>query len=171
MRPYPLFDTYQKHPWPPKGYGKVLISSDRILCGHRKIQKKYELEVSTVDDCYELFLTFNGYGGILLRIFTPYLFFLCAFNDFQCIITLLRALYVVLYVTYSEINTLARELAFLVMWLTRPNLFRNKATSIAVSAWIGDPPIRYIWWQRSDSGHPRDRFPSQKMHLWMISSG
>ena len=28
-------------------------------------------------------------------------------------------------VTYSEINTLARELAFLVMWLSRPTSFRT----------------------------------------------
>ena len=28
-------------------------------------------------------------------------------------------------VTYTEINTLARELAFLVMWLTRPTSFRS----------------------------------------------
>ena len=31
----------------------------------------------------------------------------------------------VIYVTYSEINTLARELAFLAMWLTRPTSFRS----------------------------------------------
>ena len=24
---------------------------------------------------------------------------------------------------------------------------------------MGDPPTRYIWWQRSDSGHPSDRSP------------
>ena len=46
-------------------------------------------------------------------------------------------------VRYSEINTLARELAFLVMWLTRPTSFRSLATSSAVSAWMGDPPTRY----------------------------
>ena len=45
--------------------------------------------------------------------------------------------------TYSEINTLARELAFLVMWLTRPTSFRSQATSSAVSAWMGEPPTRY----------------------------
>ena len=45
--------------------------------------------------------------------------------------------------TYSEINTLARELAFLVMWLNWPTSFRSKATSSAVSAWMGDPPTRY----------------------------
>ena len=39
-------------------------------------------------------------------------------------------------VIYSVINTLARELAFLAMWLTRQ-------TSFAVSAWMGDPPTRY----------------------------
>ena len=45
--------------------------------------------------------------------------------------------------TYSEINTLARELAFLAMWLTRPTSFRSKATSSAVGTWMGDPPTRY----------------------------
>ena len=31
-----------------------------------------------------------------MRIFTPYLFFQCVFNDFQCVITPLRALSVAL---------------------------------------------------------------------------
>ena len=38
----------------------------------------------------------NAYDGILMRIFTPYLFFQCVFNDFQCVITLLHALSVAL---------------------------------------------------------------------------
>ena len=33
-----------------------------------------------------------------MRIFTPYLFFQCVFNNFQCVITLLRALSVALIV-------------------------------------------------------------------------
>ena len=52
--------------------------------------------VFIVDSRYALFLTPNAYGGVLMRIFTPYLFFQCVFNDFQCVITLLRALSVAL---------------------------------------------------------------------------
>ena len=77
-------------------YGKVLISSDGKLDGHGKIQKKCERESSftfvfIVDDCYALYLTPNAYSDVLMLIFTPHLFFQCVFNDFQCIITLLRA--------------------------------------------------------------------------------
>ena len=52
----------------------------------------------TIDDRYALFVTPNAYGGILMGIFRPYLFFQCVFNDFQCVITLLCALSVALLV-------------------------------------------------------------------------
>ena len=60
--------------------GIVLISSDRILYGHGKTQRKYECEPSftfvfIVDDRYALFLTPNAYDDVLMRIFTPFLFF------------------------------------------------------------------------------------------------
>ena len=38
----------------------------------------------------------NAYHNMLMRIFTPSLYFQCVFNDFQCVITLLRALSVAL---------------------------------------------------------------------------
>ena len=38
-----------------------------------------------------------------MRIFTPYLFFQCVFNYFQCVITLLRALSVALDWDWEEI--------------------------------------------------------------------
>ena len=37
-----------------------------------------------------------------MRIFTLYLFFQCVFNDFQCVITLLRALSVALPATKTQ---------------------------------------------------------------------
>ena len=39
----------------------------------------------------------NAYRNMLMRNFTPSLYFQCVFNDFQCVITLLRALSVTLY--------------------------------------------------------------------------
>ena len=73
-------------------YGKVLISSDGKLDGHGKKQKKCERESSftfvfIVDDRYALYLTPNAYSDVLMRIFTPYLFLQCVFNDFQCVIS------------------------------------------------------------------------------------
>ena len=62
-----------------------------------------------------------------------------------------------IYIWYSEMNTLARELAFVITLLTRPTSSRSSATSSAVSAWMGDPPTRHIWWQRSYSRHPSYR--------------
>ena len=48
------------------------------------------------DNQYALLRTPNAYRDILMRIFTPCLFFQCVLNDFQCVITLLRALSVAL---------------------------------------------------------------------------
>ena len=48
------------------------------------------------DNCYALLWTPNAYHVVLMRIFTPCLFFQCVFADFQCVITLLRALSVAL---------------------------------------------------------------------------
>ena len=45
---------------------------------------------------YALHWTPNAYRDILMRIFTPCLFFQCVFTNFQCVITLLRALSVAL---------------------------------------------------------------------------
>ena len=45
---------------------------------------------------YALLWTPNAYGDLLMRIFTPFLFFQCIFTNFQCVITLLRALSVAL---------------------------------------------------------------------------
>ena len=66
------------------------------------------------------------------------------------------------YVTYSEIARLTHSLglAFLVMWLTRQTSFRSLSNvDNAVSAWMSDPPTRYICWQNSASEHLRDRSP------------
>ena len=41
--------------------------------------------------------TLNAYQDMLMRIFTPCLFFQCVFTNFQCVITLLRALSVALW--------------------------------------------------------------------------
>ena len=49
------------------------------------------------DNCYALLWTPNAYSDMLMRIFTPCLFFQCVFADFQCVITLLRALSVALH--------------------------------------------------------------------------
>ena len=48
------------------------------------------------DNQYALLWTPNAYSDMLMRIFTPCLFFQCVFNEFQCVITLLRALSVAL---------------------------------------------------------------------------
>ena len=48
------------------------------------------------DNQYALLWTPNAYCDILMRIFTPCLFFQCVFIDSQCVITLLRALSVAL---------------------------------------------------------------------------
>ena len=45
---------------------------------------------------YALLWTPNAYRDMLMRIFTPCLFFQCVFTNFQCVITLLRALSVAL---------------------------------------------------------------------------
>ena len=49
-----------------------------------------------IDNQYTLHWTPNAYRNMLMRIFTPSLYFQCVFNDFQCVITLLRALSVAL---------------------------------------------------------------------------
>ena len=54
----------------------------------RKRQKKSEQESSfpfsfIVDDRYALFLTPNAYSDVLMRIFTPYLFFQCVLTNFN----------------------------------------------------------------------------------------
>ena len=51
---------------------------------------------SNFDNRYALLSTPNAYCDMLMRIFTPYLIFQCVFTDFQCVITLLRALSVAL---------------------------------------------------------------------------
>ena len=53
----------------------------------------------------------NAYRNMLMRIFTPSLYFQCVFNDFQCVITLLRALSVALSLNqwlYSEFYNLLK---------------------------------------------------------------
>ena len=47
---------------------------------------------------YALLWTPNPYGDLLMRICTPFLFFQWVFTNFQCVITLLRALSVALHV-------------------------------------------------------------------------
>ena len=54
---------------------------------------------SNFDNRYALLLTPNAYCDMLMRIFTPYLIFQYVFTDFQCVITLLRALSVALNMT------------------------------------------------------------------------
>ena len=49
-----------------------------------------------INNQYALHWTPNAYRNMLMRIFTPSLYFQCVFNDFQCVITLLRALSVAL---------------------------------------------------------------------------
>ena len=50
-----------------------------------------------IDNQCALHWTPNAYRNMLMRIFTPSLYFQCVFHDFQCVITLLRALSVALY--------------------------------------------------------------------------
>ena len=50
-----------------------------------------------IDNQYALHWTPYAYHSMLIRIFTPNLYFQCVFNDFQCVITLLRALSVALH--------------------------------------------------------------------------
>ena len=50
---------------------------------------------------YALLWTPNAYRDILMRIFTPSLFFQCVFTNFQCVITLLRTLSVALLRSYT----------------------------------------------------------------------
>ena len=57
---------------------------------------------SYFDNRYALLLTPNAYCDMLMRIFTPYLIFQCVFTDFQCVITLLRALSVALLQSLSQ---------------------------------------------------------------------
>ena len=92
-----MYKRYMAHPSKLQlvVYGKVLISSDRILYRHGKIRKKSERESSftfifIVGDLYALYLTPNAYSDVLMRIFTPYLIYFSNvfFNDFQCVITL-----------------------------------------------------------------------------------
>ena len=52
-----------------------------------------------IDNQYALHWTPNAYRNMLMRIFTPSLYFQCVFNDFQCVNTLLRALSVALEVS------------------------------------------------------------------------
>ena len=49
-----------------------------------------------IDNQYALHWTPNAYRNMIMRIFTPGLYFQCVFKDFQCVITLLRALSVAL---------------------------------------------------------------------------
>ena len=49
-----------------------------------------------IDNQYALNWTPNAYRNMLMSIFTPSLYFQCVFNDFQCVITPLRALSVAL---------------------------------------------------------------------------
>ena len=56
-----------------------------------------------IDIPYALHWTPNAYRNMLMRIFTPSLYFQCVFNNFQCVITLLRALSVALH-TYTCIS-------------------------------------------------------------------
>ena len=60
-----------------------------------------------IDNQYALHWTSNVYRNMLTRIFTPSLYFQCVFTDFQCVITLLRALSVALFMC-----TACRELYF-----------------------------------------------------------
>ena len=50
---------------------------------------------------YALLWTHNAYRNMLMRIFTPCLFFQSFFTNFQCVITLLRALSVALWMAYN----------------------------------------------------------------------
>ena len=56
----------------------------------------YSCFKTCIDNQYALHWTPNAYCNMLMRIFTPSLYFQCVFNDFKCVITLLRALSVAL---------------------------------------------------------------------------
>ena len=62
-----------------------------------------------VDNNYALLWAPNAYGVILMRIFTPCLVFQCVFNNFQCVITLLRALSVALCIRLRFISSIFIE--------------------------------------------------------------
>ena len=65
-----------------------------------------------IDNQYALHWTPNAYRNMLMRIFTPSLYFQCVFNDFQCVITILRALSVALI-----INSLRQQIKdYLPIW-------------------------------------------------------
>ena len=61
---------------------------------------------------YALLLRPNAYCDMLIRIFTPFLIFQCVFTDFQCVITLLRALSVALifvWVTFIYFDRIGQQ--------------------------------------------------------------
>ena len=61
--------------------------------GHRQFSFTFVLILPI---SYAMLWTPNAYRDIQMRIFTPCLFFQCVFTNFQCVITLLRALSVAL---------------------------------------------------------------------------
>ena len=74
-----------------------------------------------IDNQYALHWTPNAYRNMLMRIFTPSLYFQCVFNDFQCVITLLRTLSVAL---IKCLYTIAEE------WGFRNFFFLNLITQV-----------------------------------------
>ena len=92
--------------WPGSlGFVITLITRQRkplIICRQRDrqmdiVNPEFYFRFNFDDTCrYALLWMPNAYSDIAMHIFTPRLFFQCIFSDFQCVITLLRALSVAL---------------------------------------------------------------------------
>ena len=88
------------------------------------------------NNCYALLWTPYAYRDMLMHIFTPCLFLQCVFADFQCVITLLRALSVALlskiYFSVSKINKLL---------LSQSHFIRYKVNNLNIKS--QSPNIKY----------------------------
>ena len=77
------------------------MSTNGQTDGHRQFRVLLFLNFANQ---YALLWIPNAYRDILMRIFTPCLFFQCVFTNFQCVITLLRALSVIVMSQHVQYN-------------------------------------------------------------------
>ena len=91
-----------------------------------------------IDNQYALHWTPNAYCNMLMRIFTPSLYFQCVFNDFQCIITLLRALSVALCIfslvwPYKVITIITHWIFFISLYNSNYFVFYNHFDTLQIN--------------------------------------
>ena len=94
-----------------------------------------------IDNQYALHWTPNAYRNMLMRIFTPSLYFQCVFNDFQCVITLLRALSVALYKRFKCFKNFNEFFMDLFRWMMGGALMHVYVWEHIVSLYY-----RTDWW-------------------------